>query len=102
MDPGSSLSHSQVPTKCPCTEQYQSRPCLPIPLLKTNFNNILPFTPKPSKWSLSIRSPHQNHVCASPVSHTCHMRLRNKMQSVQPYRHGREVAAYAWRATSII
>jgi hypothetical protein len=29
--------------------------------------------PRSSKWSLLVRSLHQNPACTSPVSHTCHM-----------------------------
>jgi hypothetical protein len=35
-------------------------------LLKIHFNTIFPFKPGSSKWSLSIRFPHQNPACTSP------------------------------------
>ena len=34
---------------------------------------ILQFMPRSSKWSHSIRSPHQNPVNTSPVSYMCHV-----------------------------
>ena len=51
--------HLKVPTACPHPQADQSSPCLPIPL-KILFNIILNFTPRSSKWSLSLRHPHQN------------------------------------------
>ena len=45
----------------------------PAHLFKTLSNIILPFTSRYSKWSPSLRSLHQNNICNSPDSHTCHM-----------------------------
>ena len=48
-----------------------------MPSLSTSWRSILilslPFTPQSSKWSRSIRFPHQTPACTSPVPHTCHM-----------------------------
>ena len=40
---------------------------LPTYFLKIQFNIILPSKPASSKWTLSLRFPHQNPVYASPL-----------------------------------
>ena len=73
MEPESSLPHSQVPATCPYPEPARSSQCPTSHYLKIHLNIIFPSTPGSSKWSLSLRYPHQNPVYASPLSHTCYM-----------------------------
>ena len=73
MELESSLPHSQEPATSPIlSHSYPVRDSLPH-VLKINFNIILPSTNRSIKWTLSIRSPHQNPVFTSPVPYTCHM-----------------------------
>ena len=60
------------PATYPYPEPDKSSPRLPSCVL-IHFNIILPSTPRSSTWSLSFRLPHQNGVCAYPLSDTCHM-----------------------------
>ena len=46
-----------------------------IPLLEYSFNIILSPISRSSKWSLSLRFPHQNQVYTSPVPHVRHFLL---------------------------
>jgi len=41
--------------------------------LKLQLIIIYPFTPGSSKWSLSLRFPHLNHVYNDPLPYTCYM-----------------------------
>ena len=45
----------------------------PIHFLKINFHIIQPSTPGSSKWSLSVKFPHQNPACTSPLPCTCYV-----------------------------
>jgi hypothetical protein len=67
MEPGGSLAHLQKPATCPYLEPHRSILCPHIPLLKTLLNIILTSTSGPSKWSISLRFPHQNPVQISAL-----------------------------------
>jgi len=43
--------------------------------LRIYLNIVLPSAPGSSKWSVSLRFPHQNLVYTLPLSHTCYMEL---------------------------
>ena len=86
MEPEGSLPHTQVSTTCPCPELDQSSPYPPSHFLKIHHNIFLPSTPGSSKWSLSLRFPHQHSVYTSPLPHsaTCpsHLILLNLMTQI--------------------
>ena len=61
------------PPHVPTLNQINSVHASPPHFLKLHFKIIIPSLPRCSKWSFSTTSLCQNHVCISPVSHTCHM-----------------------------
>ena len=73
MEPEGPLPHRREPTTCPYPESDQSSPCPPSHFLKIHFNIILPSAPRSSKWTPSLRFPHQNPVRISPfpICATC-------------------------------
>ena len=73
MEPESSLWHSQVAVTCPYPEPARSSTCPTSHFMKVHFNIIIPSTPGSSKWSRSLRFPHPNPVCTSPLLHMCYV-----------------------------
>jgi len=69
MESEGSLPHSQGSATCPSPESHQSNPIHvpPTHFLKDHLNLFtLQSLPRCSRWSVSLRFPDQNPVCASP------------------------------------
>ena len=67
LSPKVSLQHSQDPFTYPILSQINPVHISPTHFLKIHFNIILPPKTGSSKCSFSLRFPHQNPVCTSPI-----------------------------------
>ena len=69
MKPECSLPLHKSPPLFPILNKIIPAHATPSDFLKIHFRIILISTPGSSKWSLSLRSPHQNSICTSPFAH---------------------------------
>ena len=67
------LFPSGFPTKTLYTPLSPIRATCLAHYLRVHFNIMLSSTTQSSKWSVSLRFPHQNRVWTYSVPHTCHM-----------------------------
>ena len=61
-----------VPIACPYPEPSPSSPCPTLDVLKIHLNIILLSELGSSKWSLSLRFPHEDPVYTYFLPHTCY------------------------------
>ena len=67
------ISAYTLPSPVPLLVQITPVHAFPSHFLKIHFNIILPSLQGSSKWSISLKHPHQNPVCTYSLPCTCHM-----------------------------